>query len=125
MIKIYDLLFEEDTTTNITTSSTANSGEDIGKTIKSVLDPFMKKTEEQNNRITSYLDNVSKGMKKSPPPTSPATTSTSGTVPSGPSKPAGMGTPNSSNKPTSQQLSPEDIKSIADQVSQKISQGKK
>ena len=127
MIKIYELLFEQDTTSTDSSSSSTSStsGMDpakLGDVVKKAVGDAVK---EPLSSIQAWIKQSEKEKATRPTPSrAEATSSTTSTTASGPSKPAGMGTPNSSNKPTSQQLSPEDINSIADKVSQKISQEK-
>lgn len=77
----------------VASGASSNSGDDMSKAIKTALEPIVAAQEDQkksDDRITSYLDQVSKGQKNTKPPTTPSMTATSGTSSPVPSKPPGM-----------------------------------
>lgn len=91
MIKIYDLLFEQDNTSFITSSSsTTQDPEKFKEVITTAVKDAVK---EPLNSIQAWIKQSSKEDKTKPTPSNAeSTTSTSGTKPTSPSKPAGVTT---------------------------------
>ena len=138
MIKIYDLLFEQDATTTSTDSSSGSSTSSTSSS--STMDPtklgdVVKKAvtdsiKEPLNSIQAWIKQSEKEKATRPTPSNAeSTTSTMGTKATGPSKPAGVNTASSATSSqnltsgqTQQPLSQKDIKSIAGEVSKNIKQ---
>jgi hypothetical protein len=120
MIKIYELLFEQDSTSTDTTSSTTSSTPSmdpakLGDVVKKAVGDAIK---EPLTSIQAYIKQSQKQQPNRPTPSNAeATTSTTGTKASGPSKPAGISGPSSPG-------GKEDDSKVADSISKNLTTNK-
>lgn len=95
-IKIYDLLFEQTTSTD--SSSNLIDPEKIAKNISDELKPTIDKIEKRTKEVEGYLDQLTKNKPRVEPPKTPATKSPTGPTPATSATPAGMSGKENSDK---------------------------